>query len=388
MSGLLPPSALAVFDDDRNTIRIELEEATPYFLELLTHPSMQIRYTKDADATNGKLWTFVTNGAYRIDEVTIGSSIALRKNKHYWNAESVKIDKVIYHIVTQEQEPIRFEAGEIDITDNVSESYFRSIRKVRPDFLRVAPTLGVYYIGINLEREPFKSSVALRKALSLSLDRTALVEMVLGRGELPAYALVPPGISEYRDEVSIQYLSQAEREIEAVKLFAQVNWPTDMRRIELRFNTGGGHERIAAAVAAMWRNVLGLDVSLRGEEFKVFLENVKNRNNVDLFRLSWIGDYDDAYTFLQVFRSNNHANLVGFENRTYDELLDTANMQTDTGNRRRLLEMSEDVLLDEGVMIPVYFYVSKHLVSNRVAGWQDNVSDVHRSQYLALQRMP
>ena len=179
-------------------------------------------------------------------------------------------------------------------------------------------------------------------------------------------------------------LSQQEREAEAVRLFSKLNLRRDEQEIELRFNTGGGHERIAAAIAAMWHEVLGLDVVLRGEEFKVFLENVSNRSGTELYRLSWTGDYDDAYSFLQVFRSNNNANLVGFKNTRYDDLLDEANAQTDASTRRQLLEKAEDLLLDEVAVIPIYFYVSKHLVSGNVVGWHDNILDVHPSQYLGL----
>ena len=383
IGGELSPVELGLSTVDSNTIRIELEQATPYFFELLTHPSMQIRHANiSEEARPGS--ALVTNGAYKVDEVVLGSSIALVKNKNYWNADNVKIERVLYHIVSQEVEPVRFEAGEIDVTDNVAESYFDKYQRNSPHLLRVAPTLGVYYYGINLAREPFRSNPALRRALSLSIDRVALVEKVLGRGELPAYAMVPPGVEGYRDDASTHILSQQEREAEAVRLFSKVNLRRDEQKIELRFNTGGGHERIAIAIAAMWHEVLGLDVVLRGEEFKVFLENVSNRSGTELYRLSWTGDYDDAYSFLQVFRSNNNANLVGFKNTRYDELLDEANAQTDANTRRQLLEKAEDVLLDEVAVIPIYFYVSKHLVSDNVVGWHDNMLDVHPSQYLGL----
>ena len=147
-----------------------------------------------------------------VDEVVLGSSIALVKNENYWNADNVKIERVLYHIVSQEVEPFRFEAGEIDVTDNVAESYFGKYRRKSPHLLRVAPTLGVYYYGINLAREPFRSNPALRRALSLSIDRVALVEKVWTTGELPAYAIVPPGVEGYRDDSSTLMLSQQERE--------------------------------------------------------------------------------------------------------------------------------------------------------------------------------
>jgi oligopeptide transport system substrate-binding protein len=103
-----------------------------------------------------------------------------------------------------------------------------------------------------------------------------------------------------------------------------------------------------------------------------------------VFRSSWIGDYNDAHTFLNILESGNPANTPRYANETFDQLMQQAAVQTDLHKRRLFLEEAERVLLREHPVIPLYFFVSKHLVSPKVQGWGDNVLNYHYSQHLSL----
>jgi oligopeptide transport system substrate-binding protein len=134
----------------------------------------------------------------------------------------------------------------------------------------------------------------------------------------------------------------------------------------------------------MWRDVLGVETSLINEEFRVLLANIRAREVTQVFRSSWSGDYNDANSFLAILKSDNPANLPGYTDTNYDSLLDRAANQMNPETRRSYLEEGESRLLEQHPVIPIYFYVSKHLVSPRVVGWQDNVLDYHYSQHLSL----
>ncbi len=88
----------------------------------------------------------------------------------------------------------RFRAGELHTTSNVPPEVFAQVKEEYSDELHVFPYLGVYYYGFNLTKPPFKDNLPLRQALSMALDRQTLVEKIIGRGEVPAYSFVPPGI--------------------------------------------------------------------------------------------------------------------------------------------------------------------------------------------------
>jgi oligopeptide transport system substrate-binding protein len=254
------------------------------------------------------------------------------------------------------------------------------------DQLHVAPYLNLYYYGYNLAKPPFKDSPELRQALSMAIDRELLVEKVTGRGETPAYSWVPPGTNNYEPTVfSYQPLTQDERNQIAQRLYREAGYSEDNPlQLELRYNTSDTHRRIALAVQSMWRDVLGVEVTLINEEFQVLLANIQSREVTQVFRTSWTGDYNDAHTFLSILQSDNAANLTGYQSEKYDSLMQSAADQVDLDRRRLFLEEAEREMLADHPAIPIYFYVSKHLVSPRVAGWGDNVLDYHYSQHLSL----
>jgi oligopeptide transport system substrate-binding protein len=103
-----------------------------------------------------------------------------------------------------------------------------------------------------------------------------------------------------------------------------------------------------------------------------------------MFRSSWIGDYNDAESFLQIFASDSGTNLPHYRSSQYDALLTEAAAQTNLDTRTALLEHAERVLLRDAPVIPVYFHVGAHLVNPRVQGWYQNVMNVAYSKDLSL----
>jgi oligopeptide transport system substrate-binding protein len=237
-----------------------------------------------------------------------------------------------------------------------------------------------------MTKPPFADNPELRQALSMAIDREVLVAAITGRGEAPAYSWVPPGIDNY-EPVQLPYaeLSQPERNAIAQSLYRKAGYSKDNPlRFELRYNTSDTQQRIALAVQAMWRKVLGAEAQTVNVEFQVLLDQMREREVTRVFRSSWFGDYNDANTFLAIMQSDSAANMPGYSNPEYDELMRSAGEQLDLDRRRLYLEEAERVLLADHAVIPLYFYVSKHLVKPEVVGWQDNTLNYHYSQHLSL----
>ncbi len=134
----------------------------------------------------------------------------------------------------------------------------------------------------------------------------------------------------------------------------------------------------------MWAEVLGVETTLINEEFQVLLANMRDAQVTQVFRASWIGDYNDAHTFLSILQGGKPSNMPRYASDEYDSLLERAAGQVDPDRRRLYMEEAERVLLADHPVIPLYFYVSKHLVSPDVVGWGDNVLDYHYSQHLSF----
>jgi len=389
LRGKISPRDLGVYVDGSRRLRIRLHTPTPYFIQLLAHPSMYPRHApKDLTELDGITRSLdITNGAYQLSEWVVGAQIVLERNSKYWGDKETFFDQVNYHIVEESSELTRFRAGELDITENVPSTSFAMVREKYLAELRVAPYLGIYYYGFNLSSSIFTDMQPLRRALSLAIDRELLVEKITGRGEQKAYGWVPPGFTDYSSQsISASRMTKLEREALAVQLYEESGFgPERPLRFELRYNTSDVQKRIAVAIQSMWLDVLGAEAKLVNEEFKVLISNIQAHEVTQVFRLSWTGDYNDPQTFLEIFESNNSSNLTGYSNPFYDDLLKLARKEVNEIERRGLLEEAESVMLEDHPVIPLYFYVSKHLISQRIVGWEDNILDIHASQYLRIE---
>jgi oligopeptide transport system substrate-binding protein len=177
----------------------------------------------------------------------------------------------------------------------------------------------------------------------------------------------------------------ADRVAEARRLYAEAGYSAqNPLKVEIRYNSGEVHNRLAVAIAAMWKESLGVETTLYAEEFRALLQTIQARKDTQVFRSSWIGDYNDAQTFAQLLQSDFGINLTGYSNPAYDALLAEAMATPDPARRRTLLEEAERTMLADHPVLPIYFYVNKHLVKPWIAGWSDNVMNIQYSKNLAL----
>jgi oligopeptide transport system substrate-binding protein len=154
--------------------------------------------------------------------------------------------------------------------------------------------------------------------------------------------------------------------------------------VELRYNTSTLNRRLALAVAAMWQETLGVHARLRNEEWKVFVQNRRQRAITQVFRGGWIADVDDARNFLAAFASDGPLNWIGYRDRQFDALIAQADNTADPIQRNAVLAQAEARLLASQPLIPLYFYTSKHLVKPAVHGFRANPLDHHASRFMTL----
>jgi oligopeptide transport system substrate-binding protein len=387
LKGAALPATLAVRAEDAQTLVVELERPTRYFLGLLAHPAT-FPLNRGSLAAHGaafaKPGVMVSNGPFELTRWDFGSHLAAVRNPRYWNAAATQLDGVEYYSFADGAAELRaFRTGQVDVTATIPAAQIQWIKQHLGADLHVAPQLAVYYLGLNLRKPPFAGSRELRQALALVIDRERIVESVTGAGEAPAYTFVPPITTDYTPPVP-DYAAwpMAQRISRARQLLRTAGLEHAPPTIELRYNSGELHNRIAIAVARMWKEALNIDTTLRAEEFKVLLQDI-DQGDATVFRASWIGDYDDAYTFLQVLQGGFGINMPRYANPAYDELLRRASEDADPASRRNSLQMAETLMLADQPVIPLYFYVSKHLVDPHVQGWRDNAMDVIYSKSLS-----
>ncbi|MDB6106890.1 MAG: oppA 3 [Gammaproteobacteria bacterium] len=376
LSGKLAPDQLGVSAPDDMTVVIELDHPATYLPGLLSHPSTcpVHRPTLARGDNFARPGAMVSNGAFVLSEWVPGQYIAARRNRFYRDDARTYWDRVLYlHITDESAEFLRYRVGEIDITYTIPRSQISLVRRDFSRELHVSPMLGTYYYGFNLDRAPFRGNLKLRQALNLAIDRERLVQSVLRTGEPAAYSWVPRGVDHYAPPLPAYHaLTPAERVNQARQSYQDAGYSTARPlHVELRYNVGEIHTKLAIAIAQMWKETLGAEVQLTTEEFRALLNDV-DIGQVELFRSGWQADYNDALAFLQVLRSDSGVNLTHYRSAAFDALLDHASSASDATERAVDLQEAERIALEDVPVIPIYFYVSKQLVKPAIRGWYDN----------------
>jgi len=363
---------------DDATLEVELENPTPYFLNLTSfytyfpvHKSVKDNPKWAAEASS-----FVSNGPFKLETWQHNDSIDLVPSENYYLKDEIKLQKVHFVMIEDPNtEANMYETGEIDWsglpTGNIpTEQLAKFLADKNPE-LSAPATASTYYYVVNNTKKPF-NNVKVRKALAMSIDRKALVEKVVKGGQTPAYAYVPPGIhgtnKDFREEVDGNLFK--EDAAEAKKLLAEglaEEGMTAMPVFEVSFNEGL-HKQVAEAIADMWNKNLGITVKTQTVEWKVFLQN-RTSLAYDIARSGWGADYNDGMTFLDMWLTGGGNNDVGFKNAEFDKLIKEASTTSDQKTRVDAMAKAEKILIQDNMaIIPLYYYTSPHLVKPHVKG--------------------
>lgn len=382
------PDELGVKAIDDRTLEITLEQPTPYFLGALTHytaypvPEHVLKTNPDDWV---KIGTIVTNGPYKPTDWIPGSHVTTTKNENYYDADALAIDGATFHVLEDESAALkRYRAGEFDILTSFPTDQYEWMQENLPGQARVAPFAGLYYYTINNTKAPFDNP-NVRKALSMSVNREVIGPQILGTGEIPAYSWVPPGMAHYEEPYTVDWkdLPYAEKVSQARTLLEEAGFNKDNPlKLQLRYNTNENHKRIAVAIASMWKP-LGIEVELYNTEVKVHYDELQ-RGLLDVARAGWLADYNDADNLLNLLKSTVNYNYGKYTNTDFDALIDKANTTTDMTARADLLKQAEKIAMDESAAIPIYYYLSRNVVSPKVQGFNDNAFDIHRTRWLSL----
>lgn len=383
-------SQLGVRAIDPRTLEITLVGPTPFFLELLTHYTA-FPVPRHVIERHGSDWVkpgnFVGNGAYTVLEWTPNAQVVSVKNPAFYDADNVKIDKVIYYpdedrgAVTK-----RFRAGEIDLQDEFASADVEFLKQELPAETRIYPKLGTYYYVFNQTRPPFDNP-SLRRALSMAIDREAIMDKLIKTGELPAYGVAPPETGgdwqPYRPAWADR--PYAERVEEAKALVAAAGYgPDSPLQVEISYNTSEDHKRIAVAIQSMWK-ALGVQAELVNREIKVHYDTLRQRD-FQVARAGWIADYNDPQNFLYLLETRSGPqNYGGYSNPEFDRLMVEQGQTNDRAERFAMMHQAERIAIDDDAWAPIFYYVSRSLVSQKLKGYMDNVKHIHRARWMSIE---
>ena len=373
------PDQIAIKALDDRTLRVELVDPTPFFLDLCSFQTLSVVPRKTIEK-HGDRWLMAkplpVSGAYELVSWRINDRVRMRRNPRYWDAANTHCAIVDMIPCTMPATALNlYQTGEADIVwdKELVPVELLDILLKRPDF-HTYNYLGSYFYRYNVTRKPFDDP-RVRKAMALAIDKRRIVEKITRAGEQTASHLVPPGVANYKSPEGLGYDPELAR-----KLLAEAGYPggQGFPRVDYMFNSLKMHEKIAVELQEMWARELGIHIELRNLEWKVFL-SAQSRLEFGLSRSSWIGDYNDPNTFLDMFMSNNGNNRTGWKNERYDNLIREANGKLDPKEREKVLQQAELILVrDELPIGPLFFYVGLEYYDNeKVSGIFSNIRAEH-----------
>ena len=374
------PDKLGVKAVDAKTLEVKLVAPTAYFLELTAFPAyMPVR--KDMVEANGEKWaqqpeSYIGNGSYKVTEWVAGSHILMAQNENYWNVSALKPTTIRFNLTDDDVAQLtNYKNGTTAFIDSVPNDEIETLKQ-SPDFY-VAPQIGTYYISYNVTKAPLDNP-KVRQALTLAIDRDFIVTNVGKAEQEPAGAIVHPALSDvepgssfrdakynYYDPSFEAYEANLE---EAKKILAEAGYPNGegFPTITYLYNVGTGHQLIGEALQNMWKE-LGITVNLESQEWNVFLNSRKN-GDYFIARNGWLGDYNDPISFLDMWITDGGNNDAQWSNATFDALIKEVKNTGDQKVRMQKMHEAEDIIFDEWMLCPLYYYTDIYMESPAITG--------------------
>jgi oligopeptide transport system substrate-binding protein len=410
----LDESVLGVRARGDHLLEVELELSTPYFLELVAyHAFFPVRRDVIERATRAgdtDRWTrpenIVNNGPFTLTEHKFRYQMLFEKNPHYWAKDELKVDRVVwFEVASYDAALALYKGGELDYIGSqtsLPEKYIPMLRGYR-DFSE-APWQTAYWYEFNVTKPPV-DDVRVRKALNLALDKRQIIDKVTRGQQQPASHFVPDFTgSGYDERVAADRASgsdpfaRPEWQFDperARKLLGEAGYKVEQRdgrwhaqgfpSLELLYNGAvgatSGHPAIAVAMQAMWREHLGISATMRNEEWKVMLKNMRD-GHFQLARLGWSADYNHPHTYLETFESESPNNWTRWKSPELDALVDKAAATGDLVESIKLYRQAEMVALEGMPRIPIYFYTKASMAKPYLKGVYPNGMNRHPVRWM------
>ena len=308
-------------------------------------------------------------------------SVTLKKVADYpFDDNKGNADEIVYKIYTDLKTAYRdFQSGELDIVDSVDTTQRAQALAEYPDQILQVESGQYNYFGIPFY-EPTFQDVKIRQALSLAIDRDTIIDRVFDGNYIPASDVLPSFVPGGGREDACQYCKYDPEE--AKRLWDEANGPKTMN---MWFNSDGGHEQWTQAVAQGWKQVLGVDVKFKTQPFETLLETLGTRKTVDgPFRQAWIPDYPSPENYLEPvygIGSSNYGDWKGPQQDQMEKLIAEGNAAKTVDEGAKKYQEAADVVLDNMVVIPLWFNKTFLLHSTKV----DNVEYSPTEQTLLKQ---
>jgi peptide/nickel transport system substrate-binding protein/oligopeptide transport system substrate-binding protein len=362
------PQSVGINAEGR-TLTVRLTAPASFFPSMLCHHSFSPIHPSMLNVTDWSSHLPVTNGPFTIVEKN-ADRIVLTKNPYYWDIAGVALNKLTIRLIENATEATalwntgeaRWIAGDVDIDALTDRSG-----------IIVNPLFATHYYYIRSAQRPW-NDYRVRRALVLVLPWDEIRKGYY----MPATTLIYP-LSGYPQ---LNGLTTTNVE-EAQALLTEAGYPNGIGLPELviKISPAADAARVATIMAAAWIEKLGVKVRITITPYAQYFDAMK-QNDYTVGSSTWIGDFADPYTFLQMWRQDSNLNDAQYSDSDYENLIERS--MTEEGQQRlSTLAEAEKLLLDRGSIIPIYYSPALNIVdTDEIDGWYPNALDIHPFKYL------
>ncbi|MGR3484543.1 MAG: peptide ABC transporter substrate-binding protein [Paracoccaceae bacterium] len=372
IAGEAEPETLGVRAIDDTTLEITLTESLPYFPLMTTFATMFPAHRATIEE-HGTDWTrpenIVSNGAYTLTEHVINERHTRTKSDTYWDADNTIIEETVGLVINDENQALtRYLAGELDHVEPLPAGRFPELEAEYPEQANSVPRTCSYYYSLNQSEDGPEAlkDPNVRRALSLAIDRDVIVDQILQGGQRPAYTFTHWAIAGFEaPEVEMASMTQAERDAEAQRLIEESGFSGEDLAFDLIYNTSDSHRQIATVIGQMWKQKLGVEVSMSNYEWTTYLD-VRSSGDFDVARAAWCSDYNEPSTFLSIMTTGNEYNDGSWSDEQFDALVTEARTSADP---YPLYQQMEELLNATTGIVPIYHYANAFMIQEDIEGW-------------------
>ncbi|MEQ8201203.1 MAG: ABC transporter substrate-binding protein [Syntrophomonadaceae bacterium] len=349
------------------TLKITLNNPDGAFIYALTNP---IFWVIDTAVEPERGAAYPGTGPYTVQQQAKDSLILLRNDGYHQGLPHLAaVNFTRYQ--DEEKALAAYKEGKVDFLDRLPLAQLPALNadKNYQDLLVQKPLMEVYWLGFNLNYQPFANNYLLRRALNYAIDRETIIKNVLGDSCLPAKGVLPTGVAAYNEHVR-GYVYDPDK---VQQLLADAGYPggKGLKPLTLTVNNDPGHRQVALEVARQL-GLQGITVQVVEQDWGYYTKQITNMR-LSFFRLGWKADYADADNFLYTLFHSSTAgsNLVGYKNPQVDKLLDDARAQyKDEGARIKLLKRAEEIVVDDAPCLWLFQKKSTVLLGRDVRDFQ------------------
>jgi peptide/nickel transport system substrate-binding protein/oligopeptide transport system substrate-binding protein len=361
---------------DDKTLVVRLVSPAAFFPSMLCHHSFSPIHPAMLNVEDWSASPPISNGPYYLLENN-GDTKVFARNELYWDAVDVRLKTINVRIIDDGDEASAlWNSGQADwISGEVNLETL-----INRAGITVNPMFATHYYFIRSARKPW-DDWRIRRAMVLALSWSRIREGLI----MPAKTLVYP-IMDYPKIDGIDKTDIAE----ARRLLAEAGHPDGkgLPELVLRLTPSMEAARIGGIMSATWKTELGIPVRIEVFPFDKYLDSMKDLS-YDVASSTWIGDFADPYTFLQMWRRDSNLNDANYDDSDYERLLNRS-MEEEGDTRWKTLSEAEALLLDRGTVMPISYSFAVNIVDKtELGGWYSNVLDIHPFKYLYFKsRLP